>query len=111
MIIRTVKGDGTVINVPFNMRQVAGSLTGEALYEELMDEIANIRNLPGNATTNIEEYLSKPPSSNQHIEEIQVKLKQAASVLNLELVTSLIQELQQLLNDNNNPIDNVTSNT
>ena len=30
-IIRTVKGDGTFVKVPFNMKQVTGSLTGENL--------------------------------------------------------------------------------
>ena len=53
-ILRVVKGDGSIVKVPFNMTHVSGSLTGEVLCEELIKEVAIVKKVPGNADDNIE---------------------------------------------------------
>ena len=40
-----VSDDGTIFKVPFSMKQVTGSLTGEALNEELLMEMSKIKDL------------------------------------------------------------------
>lgn len=43
VIIRVVADDGEIFKVPFSMKKVPGSFTGEALCEELIDEISSIK--------------------------------------------------------------------
>ena len=40
-----VSDDGRILKVPFSMKQVTGSLTGEALNEELLMEMSKIKDL------------------------------------------------------------------
>ena len=43
VFIRAVSDDGEVLKVPFPMKSVPGSLTGEALCNELMTEIQRLK--------------------------------------------------------------------
>ena len=76
VILQSIKSNvgGIVVKISFDMRQVSGPMTGEALLEELMHEISNVWKLPCSAVENIKQHLSKPQHS-QFIEEIKVKLK------------------------------------
>ena len=50
MFLRAVANEGSIFKVPFSMKQVPGSFTGEALCEELVKEISSIRPVKNNAT-------------------------------------------------------------
>ena len=43
--LQGVSDDGTIFKVPFSMKQVTGSLTGEAMSEEFLMEMPKIKNL------------------------------------------------------------------
>ena len=45
VFLHGVSDDGTIFRVPFSMKQVTGSLTGEALNEELLMEMSKKRDL------------------------------------------------------------------
>ena len=49
VILRAVDDQGNITKVPFNFCQVPGSLTGEALAEETMDNISLVRKVKNNA--------------------------------------------------------------
>ena len=57
VFIRAVDDDGSIVKVPFSMKQVAGSLTGEVLCEEIMKEVSSVKVLKQNATSKIEHAL------------------------------------------------------
>ena len=48
VFIRAVDGSGNIHKVPFDMNQVPGSLTGEVLCEEIMDQMSNVKKVKGN---------------------------------------------------------------
>ena len=45
VFLRGVSDDATVFKVPFSIKQVTGSLTGEALNVELLMEMSRIKDL------------------------------------------------------------------
>ena len=96
-IIRIVKGDGTIVKVPFDMKKVNGSLTGEVLCEELMGEISTVKKVKNNANETIGSWLSGAHTAGNVIADIQEKLKQATGNLDLPLIESLTKELQTTL--------------
>ena len=51
--------NGEVFKVPFSMKKVSGSFTGEALCTELIKEICSIKKLQGNASENIRTLIEK----------------------------------------------------
>ena len=54
-----VNENGKVFKVPFSMKKVSGSFTGEALCTELIKEICSIKKLQGNASENIRTLIEK----------------------------------------------------
>ena len=54
-----VNENGEVFKVPFSMKKVSGSFTGEALCTELIKEICSIKKLQGNASENIRTVTEK----------------------------------------------------
>ena len=54
-----VNENGKVFKVPFSMKKVSGSFTGEALCTELIKEICSIKKLQGNASENIRTVIEK----------------------------------------------------
>ena len=54
-----VNENGEVFKVPFSMKKVSGSFTGEALCTELIKEICSIKKLQGNASENIRTVIEK----------------------------------------------------
>ena len=53
VFVCAVADDGSVYKVPFWMKKVPGSFTGEALCMELISEISSIKKLIDNAATKI----------------------------------------------------------
>ena len=53
-----VSDDGNVFKVPYSMKRVSGSFTGEVLCAELLQEICSIRKVSHNATLNIRDAIS-----------------------------------------------------
>ena len=51
IFVCAVADDGSVYKVPFSMKKVPGSFTGEALCMELISEISSIKKLKDNAAT------------------------------------------------------------
>ena len=52
-MVRTVRKDGEIFKVPFSMKEVPGSLTGEALCSELANELSQIKPVRNNATETV----------------------------------------------------------
>ena len=85
--LRIVKGDGTIIKVPFNMKKVSRSLTAAVLCEELINEISGVKKVKRNADETIEVQQRSPPGDD--IVQIQEKLKQATADLDMKLIEIL----------------------
>ena len=54
-----VNENGEVFKVPFSMKKVSRSFTGENLCTELIKEICSIKKLQGNASENIRTVTEK----------------------------------------------------
>ena len=54
-----VNENSEVFKVPFSIKKVSGSFTGQALYTELIKEICSIKKLQGNASENIRTVIEK----------------------------------------------------
>ena len=54
-----VNENGKVFKVPFSMKKVSGSFTGETLCTELIKEICSIKKLQENASENIRTVIEK----------------------------------------------------
>ena len=50
VFIRANADDGEVSKVPFSMKRVAGSFTGDALWKQVITDISGIKALKDNAT-------------------------------------------------------------
>ena len=83
VFLRGVSDDGTIFKVPFLMKQVTDSVTGEALSEELLMEISKIRDLGGkSAYGRIEDTLKsykkmhkeKSPEEKYHLLHAELKV-------------------------------------
>ena len=48
-----------VVKVPFSMKKMSGSFTGDALCTELIKEIGSVKKLQGNASENIRTVIEK----------------------------------------------------
>ena len=59
VFIRAVSDEGKIYKVPFSMKRVPGSFTGEALSKELLSEISSIKRLKENASESIENAICK----------------------------------------------------
>ena len=59
VFLRAVANEGGIFKVPFSMKQVSGSFTGEALCKELVREISSIRPVKNNATVAIRGAISE----------------------------------------------------
>ena len=93
---------GHITKVPFNFRQVPGSLTGEVLAEEIIDNISLVKKVKNNVASTISEaLLSRSNSTNDRtskIDELHSQLKEATNVLDLERVQRISLEIQDLVN-------------
>ena len=59
VFLRAVANEGGIFKVPFSMKQVPGSFTGEALCGELVKEISSIRPVKNNAIVTIRGAISE----------------------------------------------------
>ena len=57
VFIRAVDDDDSVYKVPFSMKKVPGSFTGEVLCTELVSEISSVKKIKDNAPTKIAKAL------------------------------------------------------
>ena len=60
-----VNENSEVFKVPFSIKKVSGSFTGQALYTELIKEICSIKKLQGNASENIRTLIEKKNREHQ----------------------------------------------
>ena len=84
------------------MKQVLGSFTGEALCEELVREILNIRPVKNNATVTIrgaisefQGFMSEKPT--QKYKQMHVELQNAASVADFDKIMNIKHEMKLLV--------------
>ena len=63
VFVRVVNDDGTVYKVPFSMKDVPGSFTGEVLCSELIYEISSIKMIKNSAADKIIEALKSYKST------------------------------------------------
>ena len=61
--MRVVNDDGTVYKVPFSMKDVPGSFTGEVLCSELIYEISSIKVVKNSAADKLIEALKSYKST------------------------------------------------
>ena len=57
VFIHAVDDDDSVYKVPFSMKKVPGSFTGEVLCTELVSEISSVKKIKDNAATKIAKAL------------------------------------------------------
>ena len=57
VFLRAVDDKGNIFKVSFDMKQVPGSLTGEALCEEIINQISQVKTVKNNAASAISEAL------------------------------------------------------
>ena len=56
--MQVVSGDGGVYKVPFSMKEVSGSFTGEALGSELLEEMSKFKKKLHYATTKLKDAIA-----------------------------------------------------
>ena len=102
MFLRAVANEGSIFKVPFSMKQVPGSFTGEALCKELVKEISNIRPVKNNATVTIrgaisefQGFMSEKPT--QKYKQMHVELQNAASVAEFDKIMNIKNEMELLV--------------
>ena len=116
VIVRAVDEKGTITKVPFNFRQVPGSLTGEVLAEEIMDNISNVKATKNKAAATVTDALVSSSSHNdtseKQLDELHAQLKEAANALDFDNMNTL-QTAIQLLQDEiaNSYNSTITENT
>ena len=101
VILRAVDAKGRITKVPFNFRQVPGSLTGEALAEEIIDNISLVKKVKNSASSTITQALlfnsnSTNEQQTSKLDELHSQLKEASNVLDLEKVQQITLEIQHL---------------
>ena len=73
------------------MKQVPGSLTGEVLCEEIINQISQVKTVKNNAANAISEALlsSSDDTHEDQLEDYCKQLKQAADAINFERIDQL----------------------
>ena len=102
MFLQAVANEEGIFKVPFSMKQVPGSFTGEALCKELVKEISNIRPVKNNATVTIrgaisefQGFMSEKPT--QKYKQMHVELQNAASVAEFDKIMNIKNEMELLV--------------
>ena len=100
VFLRAVDDNGNIFKVPFDMNQVAGSLTGEVLCEEIINQISQVKTVKNNAASAISETLLSNSDDDIHDNQLDYcrQLKQAADEIDFEKIhqlRALIQEKQE----------------
>ena len=93
-ILRVVTDGGKIVKVPYNMKKVAGSLTGEVLCEEVMKEICSIRKVENNATQTVRKYLESSSSGENEVKNLQNDLKAATEEFDFEKIEEISSKLK-----------------
>ena len=83
------------------MKKVSGSLTGEVLCEEVMEEICGIRQVENNATETVMKYLKSAESGEDEITKLKNDIKNATEEFDFER----IEELTLLLKTAKSQVD------
>ena len=103
VILRAVDDQGYITKVPFNFNQVPGSLTGEVLANEIMENISLVRKVKNNASEKISAALKSSAlvdnsESQKKLEVLREQFKVAANALDFEnsdYIKATIQDLQK----------------
>ena len=102
MFLRAVANEGGIFKVPFSMKQVPGSFTGEALCGELVKEISSIRPVKNNATVTVRGAISEfqglmSEKPTQKYKQMHVELQNAASVAEFDKIMNIKNEMELLV--------------
>ena len=98
MFLRAVDDKGNISKVPFDMKQVPGTLTGEVLCEEIINQISQVKTVKNNAVSVISEALLNSSDDDAHenqLEEYRRQLKQAADEIDFEKINQLRALIQE----------------
>ena len=77
-MVRCIGVNGEIFKVPCSMKQVPGGFTGEALAEELIQEISSIKHLKDNAADQIPSILmtrAADRTPEQQLKQIHIDVK------------------------------------
>ena len=97
VFVRAVDDKGNIHKVPFDMRQVPGSLTGEVLCKEIVGQISNVKKVQGNAASEISETLilsSSDDRCEEQLEAFHTQLKEAANTMDFQRIAELQTQIQ-----------------
>ena len=92
MFLRAVDDKGNIFKVPFDMKQVPGSLTGEVLCEEIINQISQVKTVKSDAASAISEALLSSSDGDTHddqLEDYRKQLKQTARAIDFEKIDQL----------------------
>ena len=98
VFLRAVDDKGNIFKVPFDMKQVPGSLTGEVLCEEIINQISQVKTVKNNAASAISEALLSSSDDDTHenqLEDYCGQLKQAADEIDSEKTDHLWALIQE----------------
>ena len=98
VFLRAVDDKGNISKVPFDMKQVPGTLTGEVLCEEIINQISQVKTVKNNAVSVISEALLNSSDDDAHenqLEEYCRQLKQAADEIDFEKINQLRALIQE----------------
>ena len=117
MFIRVVTDDCEIIPAPFSFRSVQ-SLTGEALCDEIIDVVSAVKQVDNNAFKRIYDEIKKSKQGGNDIAAIRekynalcVKLQTAAQSLQIDVMTSIQNEMQELINAHPSAMKDLNSTT
>ena len=99
MMIRVATDGMEVVRVPFSFRNVA-SLTGEALYNEIIDTVSAMKKVMNNASETIFAALNSDETVNANkklCEELCAKLETAAHTADLDEMGHIQNEMKKLV--------------
>ena len=102
VFLRGVSGDSNVFKVPYSMKRVAGSFTGEVLCAELRQEICSIRKVSHYATLNIRDAISAyngflPSRPDQKHKQLHKCLKDAAEKADIITMMDTKSKMEELV--------------
>ena len=93
VFIRAVDDKGNIAKVPFSMKCVPGSLTGEVLCKEIIEEISSVKVLKSNAA-----LASCTVVHDAKIQSLHSQLKEAANNMELDRITEIQEQIKALQN-------------
>ena len=98
MFLRAVGDKVNIFIVPFDMKQVPGSLTGEVLYEEIISQISQVKTVKNNVASAISDALLSSFDDDTHedrLEDYCKQPKQTSNAIDFEKIDQLLALIQE----------------